>query len=122
MGTGGTPTVPLLIAQGAGGELEGTSGDKPGIGKGDGVMIAGDVRTLARKYCHRGATVQYSQYDALAHVETAVPWIASAVPWLDRALRRPAGAAELRADRARQPADADRALTGPRETRYGPAS
>jgi Secretory lipase len=82
MGTGGTPTVPLLIAQGAGGELEGTSGTQAGIGPGDGVMIAGDVRTLAREYCQRGVSVQYDQYDDLAHIETAVPWIASAVPWL----------------------------------------
>jgi hypothetical protein len=82
MGTGGTPTTPLLIAQGADGELEGTSGDQPGIGPGDGVMIAGDVRTLAREYCERGVTVQYDEYDALAHVETAVPWIATTLPWL----------------------------------------
>jgi hypothetical protein len=83
MGTGGTPTAPLLIAQGANGVLEGTSGDKPGIGPGDGVMIAGDVRTLARDYCARGVAVQYQQYDAFAHVETAVPWLASALPWMN---------------------------------------
>ncbi|HEX4752056.1 MAG TPA: lipase family protein [Solirubrobacterales bacterium] len=81
MGTGGTPTTPLLIGQGALGELEGTAGDKPGIGEGDGVMIAGDVRTLARQYCAKGDKVQYDQYP-LGHVTTAVPWIATAVPWL----------------------------------------
>jgi hypothetical protein len=91
MGTVGTPTVPLLIAQGANGLLEGTSGTTPGIGPGDGVMIAGDVRTLAREYCQRGVAVQYDQYDAFAHIETAVPWIASAVPWLsDRFAGMPA--------------------------------
>ncbi len=83
MGTGGTPTAPLLIAQGANGVLEGTSGNKPGIGPGDGVMIAGDVRTLAREYCARGVKVQYQQYDALAHIEAAAPWLATAVPWLN---------------------------------------
>ena len=41
MGTGGTPTVPMLIGQGANGELEGTPGTGKG-GKGDGVMIAGE--------------------------------------------------------------------------------
>jgi secretory lipase len=82
MGTGGTPSVPLQIAQGAFGELEGTSGDKPGIGEGDGVMIAGDVRTLARQYCERGVAVQYTQHDALGHVPTALPWITAAIPWL----------------------------------------
>lgn len=81
MGTGGTPTTPLLIGQGALGELEGTAGDKPGIGEGDGVMIAGDVRTLARQYCAKGDKVQYDQYP-LGHVTAAVPWIATAVPWL----------------------------------------
>jgi hypothetical protein len=83
MGTGGTPTTPLLISQGANGELEGTPGNKPGIGKGDGVMIAGDVRTLAREYCARGVKVKYDQYDLLAHIETAVPWLATSMAWLN---------------------------------------
>jgi hypothetical protein len=82
MGTGGTPTAPLFIGQGALGELEGTPGDKPGIGEGDGVMIAGDVRTLAREYCERGDQVLYDQYP-LGHITAAVPWLATAVPWLE---------------------------------------
>jgi hypothetical protein len=91
MGTGGTPTVPLLFAQGANGVLEGTNANQPGIGAGDGVMVAGDVRTLAREYCQRGVAVQYDQFDLFAHIETAVPWIASAVPWLsDRFAGSPA--------------------------------
>jgi hypothetical protein len=82
MGTGGTPTTPLFIGQGALGELEGTAGNKPGIGEGDGVMIAGDVRSLAREYCERGDKVLYNQYP-LGHITAAAPWIASAVPWLE---------------------------------------
>jgi hypothetical protein len=82
MGTGGTPTAPLFIGQGALGELEGTPGDKPGIGEGDGVMIAGDVRTLARQYCERGDKVLYTEYP-LGHITAAVPWITTAVPWLE---------------------------------------
>jgi hypothetical protein len=82
MGTGGTPTVPLQIAQGAGGEFEGTKGNQPGIGPGDGVMIAGDVRTLARQYCQHGVAVQYSEYANLAHIETALTWIPAAITWL----------------------------------------
>jgi hypothetical protein len=82
MGTGGTPTTPLFIGQGALGELEGTPGNKPGIGEGDGVMIAGDVRSLAREYCERGDKVLYNEYP-LGHVTAAVPWIATAVPWLE---------------------------------------
>ena len=45
-----TPEIPLFIGEGANGELEGRSGNKKDIGAGDGVMIAGDVRTLARGY------------------------------------------------------------------------
>ena len=48
MGSRGTPTMPMFIGQGNGGELAGTASDKDGIGPGDGVMIAGDVRSLAR--------------------------------------------------------------------------
>ncbi len=82
MGSHGTPTVPLFIGQGAGGELEGTPGDKPGIGKGDGVMIAGDVRTLAREYCGRGVPVQYVEYEHLSHILSAIRWLPEAVSWL----------------------------------------
>jgi hypothetical protein len=82
MGTRGTPTAPLFIGQGANGELEGTSGNKPDIGKGDGVMIAGDVRSLARQYCSHGVAVKYTQYDNLSHIGTAVPWLPAAAAWL----------------------------------------
>ena len=82
MGTGGTPTVPLFIGQGAFGELEGTPGNKAGIGEGDGVMIAGDVRTLARDYCARGTQVYYEQYDALGHVTTIVIWLSHSLAWI----------------------------------------
>ncbi len=82
MGSRGTPTAPLFIGQGAGGELEGTSGNKPGIGPGDGVMIAGDVRSLAREYCGRGVPVQYVQYENLSHVPSALPWLPQATTWL----------------------------------------
>jgi hypothetical protein len=82
MGTRGTPTTPLQISQGALGELEGTAGDKPGIGEGDGVMIAGDVRTLARQFCNEGTKVSYSQFP-LGHIGTAVPWIAEAMTWMN---------------------------------------
>ncbi len=82
MGSHGTPSVPLFIGQGAGGELEGTPGNKPGIGRGDGVMIAGDVRSLAREYCGRGVPVQYVEYESLSHVPSAAPWLVEATSWL----------------------------------------
>ncbi len=82
MGTGGTPTTPLQIDQGAGGTIDGTAGNQPGIGPGDGVMIAGDVRALANEYCTRGVRTQYNEYASLDHVETALVWIVEAYSWL----------------------------------------
>jgi Secretory lipase len=82
MGSRATPTTPLFIGQGAGGELEGTSGNKPGLGPGDGVMIAGDVRSLAREYCSRGVPVQYVQYENLSHISSAAVWLPEATSWL----------------------------------------
>jgi hypothetical protein len=82
MGTGGTPTIPLFIGQGANGELEGTPGDKEGIGAGDGVMIAGDVRTLARGYCAQSTKVHYEQYDALSHVWSIPIWLPNSIAWI----------------------------------------
>ncbi len=86
MGSRGTPTVPLFIGQGANGELDGTPGNKPGIGAGDGVMITGDVRSLAREYCSRGVPVEYVQYDNLDHIASALPWLAGAAAWLSARL------------------------------------
>ena len=82
MGTGGTPTIPLFIGQGANGVPEGTPGNKPGISAGDGVMIAGDVRTLARDYCAKGTAVHYEQYDDLAHVSSLLPWLPKSIDWI----------------------------------------
>lgn len=91
MGTGGTPDKPLFIGQGANGIPEGTPGNKPGIGPGDGVMIAGDVRTLARKYCAQGTPVFYEQYDLLSHTSTVGPWLMKAIDWVhDRFAGEPA--------------------------------
>jgi hypothetical protein len=82
MGTGGTPTIPLFIGQGANGDLEWTPGNKPGIGEGDGVMIAGDVRTLARSYCAKGTIVHYEQYDALSHTTSVPIWLVDSIAWI----------------------------------------
>jgi len=83
MGSHGTPTTPLLIGQGADGLLEGTPPGRPGIGPGDGVMVTGDVRSLAREYCQRGVSVQYDEYDLLSHTTTAAVWAPQAVAWVD---------------------------------------
>jgi hypothetical protein len=84
LGLAPTPTIPMFIGQGAGGELEGTVGSKPGIGPGDGVMIAGDVRALARQYCQTGdPQIEFQQYDALSHIASMLAWTPTALPWLD---------------------------------------
>jgi hypothetical protein len=83
MGSRGTPTTPLFIAEGAGGFLAGTPPGGPGIGAGDGVMVTGDVRSLAREYCQRGVPVQYNEYDLLSHTLTAALWAPQAVAWVD---------------------------------------
>lgn len=82
MGQNGAPTIPLMIGQGANGIIEGTPPGGPGIGAGDGVMVTGDVRSLAREYCHEGVPVQYTQYDLLSHTTSLVPWVPQALAWV----------------------------------------
>jgi len=83
IGSAPTPSIPGFIAQANNGALEGTISNLPGIGSGDGVMVAGDVRALARQYCATGNTsIKYQQYDLLSHA-TAVPvWAPAALVWL----------------------------------------
>ncbi|HUY63823.1 MAG TPA: lipase family protein [Acidimicrobiales bacterium] len=58
MGTASThPAEPLLMAVG---NSDGT---------GDGVMVAGDVASLARRYCAEGVPVQFQQYQGVSHEE-----------------------------------------------------
>jgi hypothetical protein len=84
LGSAPTPTVPGYIAQGDGGFLEGTFNSPAGIGTGDGVMVAGDVRALARQYCATGdGSIKYDQFDLLSHTGTAVAWAPLALGWLD---------------------------------------
>lgn len=84
LGSAGTPTIPGYIGQGDGGVFEGTFSNVPGIGTGDGVMVAGDVRALARQYCATGDhAIMYQQFDVLSHVGTAVPWAPLAIGWLN---------------------------------------
>ncbi|MEU4115369.1 lipase family protein [Kitasatospora sp. NPDC028055] len=92
LGSAPTPTVPGAMAQGNGGFLEGTFAGPAGIGTGDGVMVAGDVRALARQYCATGTSpVSYQQYDLLSHFGVPVVWAPQALAWLDdRFAGRPA--------------------------------
>ncbi len=81
MGTGGTPEIPLQIGQGTGGNWELTQ-PSPLWGKGDGVMLAGDVRTLARQYCAKGVPVQHKEWGS-SHFVTMVSWLPWASTWID---------------------------------------
>lgn len=89
LGTTGSPTVPLNIVQGA---HDAGTGSRPGrYGHGDGVMIAGDVRTLARQYCADGTKVQYTQRNDLEHGGAATVWAESSLGWItDRFAGAPA--------------------------------
>ncbi|WP_231935863.1 MULTISPECIES: lipase family protein [Burkholderia] len=82
----GSPTIPMFISQGTAGVFNGTFSSQSG----DGVMIAGDVRTLARQFCASGTPVVYTEYP-LEHTATAVAWASAMVPWLfDRFAGKPA--------------------------------
>ena len=81
MGTGGTPTEPQLIVQGTNGAPDGTAPSAQ-YGTGDGVMVAGDVRSLAREYCAAGVPVRYQEAD-LSHEQTALAaWWPLTAGWL----------------------------------------
>jgi hypothetical protein len=81
LGTRPNPTVPMFIGQGTLGEAEGTLASKAGLGPGDGVMIAGDVRSLARKYCAAGVRVVHHEYP-LSHFTSVPVWLPQATAWL----------------------------------------
>jgi hypothetical protein len=84
LGSAPTPTIPGYLAQGNGGVLEGTFGNPPGIGTGDGVMVAGDVRALAQQYCATGnSPVGFQQFGLLSHVGVPVVWAPLAIGWLN---------------------------------------
>lgn len=82
LGSRPTPSIPMSIVQGSGADEEGTVGDKPGIGPGDGVMISGDVRSLARQYCTTNNAIQYQQVENTGHTGAVTTWATSAVGWL----------------------------------------
>lgn len=84
IGSAPTPSIPAYIVQGNNGVLEGTFGNPSGIGTGDGVMVAGDVRALARQYCAGGNnSIKFDQDDLLSHVGAAVAWAPIALGWLN---------------------------------------
>ena len=71
MGTAAThPREPLLMAIG--------NAD----GKGDGAMVAADVKALARRYCREGVPVQYQEFEGASHIEAAAYFEPETGPFL----------------------------------------
>ncbi len=91
MGRAPVPQIPMFVAQASNGIVEGTPPGPPGTGAGDGIMVAGDVRSLMTRYCDAGLTVQYDEYDTLGHIAGAALWFPGALAWLlDRFAGKPA--------------------------------
>lgn len=91
MNLGPNPKVPFMIGQSNGGFMDGTKPGPQGIGKGDGVMLTGDVRSIADKYCRAGNRVLYREYEILPHTNSFALWYPEATVWLmDRFAGRPA--------------------------------
>lgn len=78
-GLAASPTIPMYITQGLGAILNGTLSLQPG----DGVMLAMDVRALAKKFCDDRVPVIYDE-QLFDHGFTAVMWLANIRDWLSR--------------------------------------
>lgn len=77
-----TPTIPLMVVEGSGGDLTGTNGHKPGIGAGDEVMVTGDVRSLVHRYCATDRQVEMIEIPWASHSVAMQLWAPMAVTWL----------------------------------------
>ncbi len=77
-GLTGSPTIPLLVAQGTTGVVDGNFSLQPG----DGVMPARDTRALMQKFCASGTNVQYLEFPA-EHFSTAVAWAPLMLTWIN---------------------------------------
>ena len=51
-------------------------------GKGDGAMVAGDVKALARHYCSEGVAVDYQEYSGASHTEAGAYFDPQTGPFL----------------------------------------
>ena len=81
LGHDALPKVPMFIAQGTGGQLDGTQ-PSPTYGPGDGVMLAGDVRSYAREVCASGQSVDYVQPEGLSHELVEPVWSTASLAWV----------------------------------------
>lgn len=83
MGAAPVPDIPMLLVQGGGGYFELTPPGGENTGDGDGVMVAGDVRALAHRYCEAGTPIVYREYPIASHVMAAIPYAAESVGWIN---------------------------------------
>jgi hypothetical protein len=81
LGNGALPQVPMFIAQGTGGQLDGTQ-PSAAYGAGDGVMIAGDVRAYASQVCASGDPVDYVEPPGLSHELVEPVWSTASLAWV----------------------------------------
>ena len=81
LGNSALPQVPMLIAQGTGGQSDGTP-PSPTYGAGDGVMIAGDVRAYAGQVCASGDPVDYVEPAGLSHDDVEPVWSTASLAWV----------------------------------------
>lgn len=79
LGLIGSPTIPVYFTQGSVGATQGTFSSRPG----DGVMLAGDARSLVHKYCKSGVRVEYNEVLA-DHVGAGAAWVAGMLPWIEK--------------------------------------
>lgn len=79
---GPNPTVPAFIAQADNGPLTGTPDGPDDLGSGDGVILTGDTRALAHKYCDPGAPVTYREFPILEHSTGFLAYATPAWSWL----------------------------------------
>lgn len=70
MGRAGTPTAPTYFAV------------AKYDGRGDGIVVAADVKRLAREYCRRGASVRFQQYTGIEHIAGLALFVPDALAWV----------------------------------------
>lgn len=90
LGLAPNPTIPFYVGQSTNGVIDGTP-VHPTVGTGDGVMVAGDVRSVAHKICSAGNPVKYEEFPLLAHTASFAQWYPTAALWMsDRFAGKPA--------------------------------
>ena len=121
LGFAPTPTSPMFIGEADNGEPDGTAIGGANIGSGDGVMVTGDVRALAHRYCDAGQPVTYHEYKAPFHVPGFLPFYLEGTGWLlDRFNGKPAPSDCATIPQGNTFRKAEQVPPGPGASRYSP--